>query len=466
MKTFTKNKVTEGYKDHSIDGGSNPYAGSVIHRHFKVNLPCVSHGEGVYLFDTEGRKYIDASGGAAVSCLGHSDPEVIKTLVSQIESLCYAHTGFFTNHALEQLSEMLCDLAPDPLKYAYIVSSGSEAVESALKLARQYFVESGRPEKRKFIGRRQSYHGNTLGALGVGGNAWRKAQFEKILVPGTLIEPCYEYRLKLEGESLEDYGERAARQLEEAILQEGADSVAAFVAETVGGATSGGLTPVGSYFKRVREICDKYDVLMILDEVMCGSGRTGTFFAFEQEGVVPDIVTLAKALGGGYQPIAATIVSEKVVEPISTGTGFFQHGHTYLGHTAACACAVAVQTKIQRENLLDNVKEQGAYLKKLLKDAAIPGVGDVRGRGMFIGLEIVRNLETKTPYAPEQRINKIIKARAMERGLMCYPMGGTIDGRNGDHVLLAPPFICEPKHIEEIVDRLGDAITDATSSIS
>lgn len=460
-----KKVETNEYRDHSVEGGKNPYAGSVIHRHFNVNLPCVSHGDGVYLVDTEGRRYIDASGGAAVSCLGHNDPEIIEALTKQIKQLCYAHTGFFTNQALEELSDILCSKAPDPLKYSYIVSSGSEAVEAALKLARQYFVEKGSPEKRKFIGRRQSYHGNTLGALGVGGNAWRKAQFEKILIPGKLIEPCYEYRLRWEGETVEQYAERAASQLEQALLEEGPETVAAFVAETVGGATAGALTPVKNYFKKIRTICDKYDVLLILDEVMCGSGRTGTFYAFEQEGIVPDIVTLAKALGGGYQPIAAAIVSSHIAEAIYTGSGFFQHGHTYLGHTAACACAVAVQKKLERDNLLENVLVQGAYLKELLTKASIPYVGNIRGRGMFVGLELVEDLYSKKPFSPDINLHKRIKSCAMQNGLMCYPMGGTVDGKEGDHVLLAPPFICEPKHIEEIVERLGESIQAATTNL-
>ena len=454
------------FTDHTITGTENPYTGSVIHRHLKISIPTVVKTEGPYLIDANGKKYFDASGGAAVSCLGHSDAEIIYAVKSQLDEVSYAHTSFFTSSPLEELSNFLTSRAPDPLNYCYVVSSGSESVEASLKLARQHFVEIGQPNKKKFIARKQSYHGNTLGALGVGGNAWRKAQFEPILIPGTLIEPCYEYRFKKEGESVEEYGIRSANQLEDAILQSGEENVAAFIAETVGGATSGCLTPVTGYFKRLREICDKYNVLLILDEVMCGSGRTGSLFAFEQEGIVPDIVTMAKSLGAGYQPIAAALVSEKIVSSIKNGSGFFQHGHTYLGHTTACACALAVQKKIERENLLKNVQEQGEYLFNSLLENNIPHVGNIRGRGLFVGLELVQDIDEKKPFDPKHKLNKRIKAKGMENGLMCYPMGGTVDGKIGDHVMVAPPFNSTKEHIDEVVQKLTKTITESCEDIS
>jgi adenosylmethionine-8-amino-7-oxononanoate aminotransferase len=360
---------------------------------------------------------------------------------------------------------MLITGAPQGISHAYFVSGGSEAVEAALKMARQFFVETGRPERRNVIARRQSYHGNTLGALAAGGNEWRRAQFRPLLIDTHHIDPCYAYRYREAGESEEAYGLRAAKALEDKILELGSDTVMAFVAEPVVGATAGAVPAVPGYFRRIREVCDSYGVLLILDEVMCGMGRTGTLHACEQDGVVPDLMTIAKGLGGGYQPIGAVLLSRRIFDAFAEGSGFFQHGHTYMCHPMACAAALAVQEVIERDRLLDNVKAMGVHLAQRLSErfSNHAHVGDIRGRGLFMGLELVGNRSSKEPFDPSRKLHARIKREAMARGLLVYPAGGTIDGVRGDHVLLAPPFIIDRAAIDTIVERLGDAVDAAVA---
>jgi hypothetical protein len=422
--------------------------------------PVAVSGRGCYLTDASGKSYLDASGGAAVSCLGHGDRTVIDAVKAQLDNLAYAHTGFFTSEPAETLADMLIDKAPGDLDRVYLVSGGSEAMEAAIKLARQYFVEKGEPERGRLIARKQSYHGNTIGALSAGGNAWRRAQFGPLLIDVSHIDPCYDYRLRHDGETPEAYGQRAANLLEEELLRVGPDTVMAFLAEPVVGATAGALVPAPGYFRRIREICDQYGILLILDEVMCGMGRTGSLFACEQDGVAPDILCIAKGLGAGYQPIGAMLCSRAVYDTIGAGSGFFQHGHTYLGHPAAAAAGVAVLRAMQDRGLIDNVQRQGARLMAALTDrfGQHPHVGDIRGRGLFLGLEMVEDRDTKAPFDPGRKVAAKLKKHAFEAGLICYPMSGTIDGKTGDHVLLAPPFIIEDDQIEELVDKLALAV--------
>lgn len=434
----------------------------VFHRTPRQTLPIAVGGKGIELFDQNGKRYIDASGGAAVSCLGHGHPVVIEAIKQQLDSIAYAHTSFFTTEAAETLADLLVEAAPGDLNHVYFVSGGSEAVEAALKLARQYFVEIGEPSRRHFIARRQSYHGNTLGALAIGGNAWRREPFLPILVPSHHVSPCYPYRERLEGESDVQYAQRLADELEAKILELGPETVAAFVAETVVGATAGALAPVGDYLKRIRAVCDKYGVLLILDEVMSGMGRTGYLFACQEDGVVPDVVTIAKGLGAGYQPIGATLCTDRIYNAIVDGSGFFQHGHTYLGHATACAGSLAVQRVIQQENLLTNVLARGEQLRAELKAAFAehPNVGDVRGRGLFVGVEFVADRATKETLDPAQKMHVKLKAAAKQNGLLVYPSGGTADGVRGDHALLAPPFICTPADISQIVERFTQSVRE------
>lgn len=435
----------------------------VFYRKPRFALPRVAGGSGIHLWDTAGRRYIDASGGAAVSCLGHGHPDVIAAIREQAERLAYAHTSFFTCDAAEELADLLIAGAPASFSQVYFVSGGSEAVEAALKLARQYHLERGHPQRGHFIARHQSYHGNTLGALGVGGNALRREPFAPLLVAASHVSPCFAYHYQEAGESDALYVDRLGRELEETILRVGPDKVAGFVAETVVGATAGAVPPVPGYFRRIREICDRYGVLLILDEVMCGMGRTGTLHAFEQEGIVPDLLVVAKGLGGGYQPIGAVLVAQHLFEAILAGSGFFQHGHTYMAHPLACAAALAVQKVIQHDNLLTAVKVRGADLATRLNGrfGNHPHVGDIRGRGLFLALELVSDRGTRASFDPTWELHARVKAEAAARGLLVYPMGGTIDGRRGDHILLAPPFIVSEAEIDAITDRLADAVDAA-----
>ncbi|MBW7925867.1 MAG: aspartate aminotransferase family protein [Burkholderiaceae bacterium] len=432
----------------------------ILHRTLNRRFPVAVGGEGTTLVDADGKRYLDASGGAAVSCLGHGHPDVRAAMHEQIDRLAYAHTSFFTTEVAETLADLLIEGAPQGIGRVYFVSGGSEAVEAALKMARQYFVEIGQPQRRHFIARRQSYHGNTLGALAVGGNEWRRRQFAPLLVDVAHVSPCYEYRGRRAGESAEDYGRRLVDELAAQIDALGSENVIAFVAETVGGATAGAIEPVAGYFRGIRELCDRHGILLILDEVMCGMGRTGTLHACEQEGVTPDLMTIAKGLGGGYQPIGAVLVQSRIVEAFSRGSGFFQHGHTYLGHPVACAAALAVQRVIRRDGLLAACRSRGQALEARLRArfGAHEQVGDIRGRGLFRAIELVADRATKESFDPAKKLHARIKQEAMSRGLLVYPMGGTVDGQRGDHVLLAPPFTVSPAEIDAIVERLGDAV--------
>jgi len=428
----------------------------IFPRHSKLNPPTAVRGEGCYLFDDTGKRYFDGSGGAAVSCLGHGDSEIIEAIKAQVDQLAFAHTGFFTTEPAEQLADLLIEHAPDGIERVYLVSGGSEATEAALKLARQYHVERGQPQRRHLVARKQSYHGNTIGALSAGGNEWRRQQFAPILIDVTHISPCYEYALRGEDETSHDYGQRAAQELEDEILRLGPDTVMAFMAEPVVGATLGAVPAVQGYFKRIREICDQYGVLLILDEVMCGMGRTGHLFACEADGVTPDILCIAKGLGAGYQPIGAMLCSGAIYDTIADGSGFFQHGHTYMAHPVAAAAGLAVVRAMLDRGLVGRVREMGDKLQSALVSAfgQHPNIGDIRGRGLFWGLEIVEDRETRTPFDPVLNMAARFKKTAFAEGLVCYPMSGTRDGKHGDHVLLAPPFILSDAQVDELIGLL------------
>ncbi|TWG94242.1 hypothetical protein L598_003700000190 [Mesorhizobium sp. J18] len=437
----------------------------IFHRFPGALPPVAVAGDGICLIDQEGKRYIDASGGAAVSCLGHSNHRVQNAIIEQTKKLAFAHTSFFSSEPAEELADFLVSRANCSLNKVYYVSGGSEAVETALKLARQYHVANGEPEREVIISRKRSYHGATLGAVAISGNAWRRAPFEPLLFKSIQIESCYPYRGKEDNETDLEYGLRVANELEKETLARGEKKVAAFVAETVVGATAGAVPAVEGYFRRIREICDKYGVLLILDEVMCGMGRTGTLFAFEQEGITPDLVTIAKGMGAGYQPIGAVMCTQEIFDTVNRGGGF-AHGHTYLGHAIACAAALEVQRVIEDENLLENVREMGAYLHERLYETfgQHPHVGDIRGRGLFRAIELIEDRETKRPFPSKLKLHAAVKKNAMERGLMVYPTGGVVDGISGDHVLLAPPYIVTRSDIDEIVSRLEQSVKAALES--
>ena len=436
----------------------------IFGRHTAMNLPVVISGEGCYLIDEAGRRYFDGSGGAAVSCLGHTHPAITSAIREQLETIEFAHTSFFTSRPAEELAELLARHAPGNIDRVLFVCGGSEAMEAAIKLARKYFLEMGEPERHRVIARRQSYHGSTLGVLAAGGNRLRREPYAPLLIEVSHISPCYEYRGLLDGENAVEYGRRVADELEAEIQRLGPETVMAFVAEPVVGATLGAVPPVEGYFRRIRSICDKYGVLLVLDEVMCGMGRTGTLFACEQDGVDPDIVAIAKGLGGGYQPIGAMLCTSGIYAAIEAGSGGFQHGHTYMGHPTACAAGLAVVGELAGQGLLQRVRELGNMLRRELESGLgqHPHVGDIRGRGMFLGIELVEDRSTKRPFAPDRRVSAAVGKAAFESGLICYAMGGTVDGVAGDHILLAPPFIMTDAQIDEVTGKLNQALKAAS----
>ena len=435
---------------------------AVLHRDLNQPPRLAVRGQGSYLFDADDKAFLDGSGGAAVSCLGHGHPRIVEAIRRQLQRLEFAHSSFFTNEPVERLATRLIQLAPPgfgPGRVA-IVGSGSEAIETAIKLSRQHWVEKGEPRRTRFIARRMSYHGNTLGALAMGGHIERKSLYAPLLREAALVSPCHAYRFKHDHETLEQYGERLIAELNAEIERLGPDTVIAFIAEPIAGATLGSVPPVQGYLRGVRKVCDRYGVLFIADEVMCGMGRCGAMFASGQEDCVPDIIAVAKGLGAGYQPIGAVIAREAVLAPIVAGTGQLAHGHTYMAHAVACAAALAVLETIEDEDLLGAVRKQGVELELRLRNrlAHHPYIGDIRGRGLLWSVELVKDRKTKAPFAAELGLAQKIKQRALSAGLLCYPSSGTADGRDGAHILLAPPYTVSSAELDELVDKLGGAV--------
>jgi len=437
---------------------------NVFHRDLTTSLPVIVGGEGNYLIDDTGMRYLDACGGAAVSCLGHDHPKIREAIKAQVDTLAFAHTGSFTNQPAEDLAKHLIDRAPRGTGNGRVMflGSGSEAMEAALKLARQYHLERGDAARARVIARKPSYHGNTLAALATGGHAGRRAPFAPLLMEVSHIDAAYAYRMQNDGESEADFALRMANLLDTEIRRLGPETVMAFVAEPVVGASLGTQPAPEGYFRRIREICDEHGVLYIADEVMCGMGRTGSLFALEQEDIVADITTTAKGLGAGYQPIAAVIATENVVSAITDGSGKLWNGHTYMSHAIATAGALAVQQVIEDDHLLANVRARGAQLETGLRATfgQHPHVGDIRGRGLFWTIELVADRQTKAPFPVTKGIATRVAAKAKTRGMMIYPSQGCVDGTNGDHVLLAPSYTSAPQEIDLIVATLKDAVAD------
>ncbi|MEM8823142.1 MAG: aspartate aminotransferase family protein [Pseudomonadota bacterium] len=437
----------------------------VFHRDLRAPPPEIVHGEGAWLVDARGRRYLDACGGAAVSCLGHSDARVTAAVAAQMDRVSFSHSGFFTNAPAEALARRLVEAAPagTGAGRAMMVGSGSEAMEAALKLARQYHLERGEPERTRIVAREGSYHGNTLGALAVGGHAGRRAPYDPLLMQIGHVGACHFYRFAHADEDSEAFGRRRVAELEARLAEIDPDTVAALVIEPVGGATLGTPTPPAGHLRDLQELCDRHGILLIADEVMCGMGRCGTLYAMEAEGAHADITIVAKGLGAGYQPIAAVIVSERVVDAVEQGSGQLWNGHTYMSHAAACAGALAVLDAIEVDGLLARVQTSGERLRGALETAFgnHPHIGDIRGRGLFRSIEIVADRTTKAPFDAKLGLAPRIKALALEEGLMCYPAQGCADGTAGDHVLLAPPYTCSDAEIDEITPRLARAVDRA-----
>ncbi|RAL14118.1 PLP-dependent transferase [Aspergillus homomorphus CBS 101889] len=431
----------------------------------KINAPPlkVISSRGHYLLTEDGREIFDATGGAAVAALGHNHPVIKQAITQQLDEVAYCYSPFFTTPAAERIARLLTESTDDEMTKTFIVSSGTEAIEASLKLARQYHVERGEPQRNRFIARRQSYHGNTLGALATGYHKARRAVYEDILAKNVShVSPCYPYRGKKPGESDEGYVQRLADELDSEFRAVGPDTVCAFIAETIAGASLACATPVPGYFQAMKAVCDRYGALLIMDEVMSGMGRSGTLHAWEQEGVVPDLQTVAKGLGAGYVPIGALLVGKKVVNTLAQGTGGFVHSQTYQGHPVACAAAYAVQRLVQEQDLLSNVKVQGDYLGRLLKERieGHPNVGDIRGRGLFWGIEFVKDKETRAPFPVGDQIAQTVHITGLQpgHGISLLPSSGNVDGTQGDVVLIAPAYNITGGEVEILVDRVEKVI--------
>ncbi len=438
---------------------------AVLQRDLRHDYPCAVAADGNYIIDAEGKRYFDASAGAAISCLGHCNHEVIAALQEQVERLDFAHTAFFTNNAVEELATFLCSRAPQGLSHAYFSCGGSEAMEAAFKIAHQYFQEKGEGNQRRWIiTRERSYHGNTLGSLSFASNNERRKPYQAILLQQTTVSACDTYRGRGKGESDEEYSERLARELDDKIKKLGAENVIAFAAETISGSTIGAMPPSANYWKRMREVCEQNSILLILDEVMCGAGRSGYLFACSEDEIAPDILAMSKGLGGGVQPIGATLVSEKIVDTLTNGSGILRHGHSFMSHPVICATALAVQKIIEQQNLLEKVRRDGAMLQQKLENALQQRsilkkhIGDLRGRGLLRAVEIVENIEEKKSFPAKLAIYKRVRSQAMANGLICYPSSGNADGESGDHVLLAPPFTISEQEMNLLVETLYDSI--------
>jgi adenosylmethionine-8-amino-7-oxononanoate aminotransferase len=429
------------------------------------HLPRIVRGEGSHLIDSEGKRYLDGSGGPAVFCLGHAHPEVNAAITRQLHEVAYAYRYLYTSTALEKLTEMILRLCGGNFQDIVFAGSGSEAVEGAMKIALQHFAARGLMTKRRFIARRRSWHGNTLGALSISDFAQRRRAFEGSLLPAIFVSAANSYRPP-DGATRETLVAHLAAELERAILEAGPQHVAAFVFEPIVGAAGGVVPAPEGYAQAVQSVCRKYDVLLIADEVMCGAGRTGLWRALEHDRVAPDIMCIAKGLAGGYIPLGATLVAAAVAAPIHSEHGAYLTGHTFTGHTAACAAALAVQRIIERDGLLDRVREAGAAFQAALRQALtkFDEVGDVRGRGFFIGIELVKDPRSKTPFPAERALSFDVGARAFADGLICYPAAGNVDGTAGDTIIIAPPYNASDAELEEIIAKLEGAIGAALSA--
>ncbi|CAM1500413.1 Fc.00g095750.m01.CDS01 [Cosmosporella sp. VM-42] len=443
----------------------------LLHRSLLSRPLSVESASGVYLKLSSGRQILDGCAGAAVAIIGHGNKDVQNAIMEQVSKVSYVHTGAYTTDSAEDLANFLLEGKPFGLSKAYIVSSGSEAVDSAMKLARQYYVEKGELQRKRFVARKQAYHGNTIGSMSVGSNLARRAPYEDTLMLERVswVSPAYAYRGQHKDETEEDYARRLVEELDAEFQAVGPETVIAFIAETVGGATAGCITAPKGYFEGVQKVCNKYGILLILDEIMCGSGRVGTYFAFEQEGDVrPDIVTVGKGIGGGYAPIAGALVHERIIDTLRSGTASFNHGHTYQAHPVTCAAALAVQKVVRRDNLVVRCAEMGRLLEASLREVFgdLRYVGNIRGRGLFWGIEFVQDRASKKPFDKRLRFGVKVQEAAMELGLAVYPGTGTADGLVGDHILISPPLTITKDEQDLMIKLLKQAYDSVAASVA
>ncbi|MED3563654.1 aspartate aminotransferase family protein [Bacillus xiapuensis] len=417
--------------------------------------PVIDYGKGVFLYDLDGKKYLDAASGAVTANIGHGVPEIIEAMNKQAEKVSFVYRSQFTSNPAEELAKKIAELTPGDLNWSFFVNSGSEATETAMKMAIQYWQEKGVHTKTKILSRWVSYHGITMGALSMSGHAARRARFVPLLEDFPVINPPYCFRCPYNlVPSTCDY--QCAQELETAINRIGADKIAAFIAEPIIGASGGAITPPKNYFKVIKKICDQYDILFIADEVMTGFGRTGTILALEQYGVVPDIVTFGKGMGAGYTPIAAAVASEKVMEPILAGTKFVMSGHTLSANPQACAVSLAVLEYLEKNEIVKEVENKSVYLGNLLDKLKkqFSFIGEVRGKGLLFGIEFVKDKITKRPFERKAAVTPTMVTLAKENGLLVYPAGAGMDGINGDSIIISPPLTITKSEMEEIFSLL------------
>ncbi len=441
-------------------------SGHIFQRDLTRHYPMLVRGEGVYVWDDQGRRYLDSTSGISVSCIGHGRERVAEALRRQAMTLAYTTSGYFTNQPAEALAEQISRLAPGDLNNVFFTTGGSESVETAIKLARRYHLERGKAQKHLVIGRWASYHGATLAAVAASGHVVRRRLYTPYLLPFPHIAAAYCYRCPFD-KTYPACGLACARDLERAILQAGAEHVAAFIAEPIVGAAAGAVVPPPDYFAAIREICDRHDVLFIADEVITGFGRTGAYFAMEHWGIVPDLMTVAKGIGGGYAALGAVLVSDRVKRAFSENMAAFAHGFTFSNHPLSCAAALEVLAIIEEERLVEAAARQGAYLQDRLRHLyRHPIVGDIRGMGLLAGVELVRDRETREPFDATARIADRLFQLCLERGVIIYPGSGMVEGPRGDQFLLCPPFIISPAQIDELVDALSGALDALTHEFS
>ncbi|KAH7414565.1 aminotransferase class 3 [Phaeosphaeria sp. MPI-PUGE-AT-0046c] len=450
---------------------------SLLHRSLEQTPNKVVSASGCSLYLENDRTILDACGGAAVSIIGHGSDEVVHATMAQMRQVSYVHTGAYTTDSAEDLAKFILGTVEKSaystcahgLSKAFFVGSGSEANDAAMKCARQYWYEKGQRQRRFYVTRRQAYLGNTIGAMSVSSVVGRKIPYEEILLPNvSFVSAADEYHGAKDAEMVEDFVARLSAEVEQEFLRLGPQNIISFIGETVSGATLGAMAPPRGYWSSIRALCDRYGILLHLDEVMCGMGRTGTYFAFEQENVQPDIVTIGKGLGGGYAPIAGMLINQKVVRALKAGSSAFNHGQTYQAHPTSCATALAVQKIVKRDQLVTRCATQGVKLNRLLQHAfeSCEYVGEIRGRGLFWCVEFVEDKITKTPFPSSIGFGVKVQLVAFEMGVAVYPGAGTVDGIEGDHVLIAPPYTVSDAELEVIVTVLKNAYDEVVKGMS
>ena len=438
----------------------------IFYRNMKRSYPLMKRAEGVYIFDSKGRRYIDGVGGIAVVNIGHAVKEILEAMTEQAKKACFIYNGQFVTEPAINLARKIVELSPPGLSRIFLVSGGSEAIETALKMARQYHIETGHPCKYRVIARWTSYHGNTIAALSLSGRpSWRK-NFIPLLLNFPHIAPPYCYRCPFSKE-YPHCGIDCACDLERVIKLEGPDSISAFIAEPIIGTTAPGVTPPPEYYEIIRKICDKYNVLMIMDEVITGFGRTGKNFGINHWNVIPDIIVTGKGISSGYAPLAAVIVHEKIYEAFVKGSGSFAHGYTYAEHPLSCAVGLAVQEHIEENNLVERAARIGSLmLQKLSRLSELPILGDIRGKGLLLGIEFVRDKEKKTPFERELQVQEKIVELCFKKGLVLVPgVPGNVDGILGDQIQITPPFILTEEVMDEFIDILKESIIEVQKDL-